>query len=147
MINKTVLYVEDDEHDVFFVKRAFEHLSASHCLRVVRNGLNAMDYLAGTGRFDDRQRYPEPSLVLLDLKLPGKRGMEVLEWIRQQERFQTLPVVIFTASDLEFDRRKNMERGATDYIVKPADMNNIPAILTPILKRYLKVETSEREDA
>ncbi|MBI5687620.1 MAG: response regulator [Verrucomicrobia bacterium] len=143
MINKTVLYVEDDESDVFFVKRAFEHLSASHCLRIVRNGLDAMDYLNGSGRFDDRQRYPEPSLVLLDLKLPGKRGMEVLEWIRQQEQFQTLPVVIFTASDLEFDRRKNMERGATDYIVKPADMNKVGEVLSSILDRFLRPGAGE----
>ena len=134
----TILYVEDNEADIFFMQRAFIFLGASYCLRVVHKGVDAMDYLAGTNRFEDRQRYPLASLVLLDLKLPGKRGLEVLEWIRQQPEFQTLPVVVFTASELESDRRLNLERGANDYIVKPGDMNRVPEILAPILERYLQ---------
>lgn len=147
MNSKTVLYVEDEDMDAFFMKRAFDFLGASYCLRVVRDGLDAMDYLGGTGRFTDRQRYPLPSLVLLDLNIPGKKGLEVLEWIRQQKQFQSLPVVIFTASDLEGDRRKNMEAGANDYVVKPNDMTKIPEILSSILKRFLNVEASERKVA
>jgi CheY-like chemotaxis protein len=144
---ETVLYVEDDESDVFFVKRAFEVLGASYCLRVVRKAVDAMDYLAGTNRFDDRQRYPLPSLVLLDLKLPGAKGLEVLDWIRMHHEFKTLPVVVFTASNLEGDRRLHMEHGANDYIVKPADMNEVPEILTPVLNRYLRSGGGEREAA
>ena len=147
MIPETILYVEDDEADVFFMKRAFEHLGDSYQLQVVRKALDAMDYLAGTNRFDDRRQYPLPSLVLLDLKLPGARGLEVLDWVRGQPEFQTLPVVVFTASSLEGDRRLHLERGANDYLVKPGDMTAIPEVLTPVLKRYLRPGAGEREAA
>ena len=147
MNQNTVLYVEDEESDVFFVRCAFEILGASYCLRVVRHVAEALDYLAGRHRYADRQRYPLPGLVLLDLKLPGARGFEVLDWIRREPRFQTLPVVIFTASDLEMDRSASTERGANDYIIKPTNMNHVPEILAPILKRYLHQCPGEREAA
>ena len=137
MTNTTVLYVEDEETDAFFVKRAFTHLQVSNCLRVVRNGEDAMHYLAGTDRFTDRQRYPVPAMVLLDLKLPGKQGVEVLEWIRQQPQFQSLPVVIFSGSHLETDRDRTLQLGANDYIVKPTDMSKVPELLSSVLKRFL----------
>ena len=143
MTQATVLYVEDEEADVFFVKRAFDHLHVSNCIRVVRNGRDAEDYLAGTGRFSDRQRYPLPALVLLDLKLPGIQGLEVLEWMRQQPQFQSLPVVIFSSSNLEADRDSAIQLGANDYIVKPTDMSKVSDLLSSVLNRFLKLDTTE----
>lgn len=146
MTHKTVLYVEDEEADVFFVKRAFARFNVSNPLRVVGNGRDAEDYLAGTGRFNDRQRYPLPALVLLDLKLPGIQGSDVLEWIRQQPQFQSLPVVIFSASHLETDRDRALQLGANDYIVKPIDMTKVPEFLSSVLNRFLKLDAAESVD-
>lgn len=140
MTHKTVLYVEDEEADVFFVKRAFAHLNVSNPLRVVRSGRDALDYLAGNGHYSDRQRYPLPSLVLLDLKLPGMQGMDVLEWIRQQPQFQSLAVVVFSASHLETDRNQALKLGANDYVVKPTDMTKVPEFLSSVLNRFLKLD-------
>ncbi|MFA5191181.1 MAG: response regulator [Verrucomicrobiia bacterium] len=146
MTHKTVLYVEDEEADVFFVKRAFAHLNVSNPLRVVRNGKDAVDYLAGTGDFGDRQRYPVPSLVLLDLKLPGIQGLDVLAWIREQPQFQSLPVVIFSASHLETDRDRSLQLGANDYVVKPNDMTKVPEFLFSVLNRFVKLDAAESVD-
>ena len=143
MMQATVLYVEDEEADVFFVKRAFTRLHASNSLRVVRNGRDAEDYLAGIGRFSDRQRYPLPGMVLLDLKLPGIQGLDVLEWMRQQPQFQSLPVVIFSSSDMEADRDRAIQLGVNDYIVKPIDMSKVSELLSSVFNRFLKLDAAE----
>jgi CheY-like chemotaxis protein len=137
MPNPTVLFVEDEQNDVFFMERGFEQLPTPHQFRVVLNGRDAVDYLAGHGRFQDRQRYPLPSLVLLDLSLPVLRGFEVLAWMREQPEFKKLPVVIFSASDLESDRKKALEMGANEYVVKPMDMTQVSTLLQQLLKRWL----------
>ena len=147
MSHPVVLYVEDEEADVFFVQRAFEFLRATSPLRVIRNGRDAVDYLAGNGRFSDRQRYPLPSLVLLDLHLPAVSGMEVLEWIRQQPQFQLLPVVIFSGSSLENDQQQALQRGANDFIVKPLNMSRVQDVLRSVLDRWLKDNSTGEQAA
>jgi CheY-like chemotaxis protein len=137
MTNKTVLFVEDEETDVFFMQRGFRQLRVPHPLQVVWDGGDAVDYLAGHGRFQDRQRYPLPGLVLLDLNLPVMRGVEVLAWLRKQPQFQTLPVVVFSGSHLESDKEKALKLGANEYVVKPTDMTKIPALLELLLNRWL----------
>jgi CheY-like chemotaxis protein len=144
MTDSLVLYVEDVETDVVFVQRAFAYLRSAKPLRVVRDGREAVDYLAGNGRFSDRQRYPLPGLVLLDLKLPGLRGFEVLQWIRQHPQFRSLPVVIFSASALEADQERAREMGANEYVVKPNDMSAITGLLQGVCDRWLASEPSSR---
>ncbi|MBI5687621.1 MAG: response regulator [Verrucomicrobia bacterium] len=144
---KTLLYVEDSDVDVFFVKRLFELWGAPDNLRVVHTGENAVDYLAGANRFEDRENFPLPAMVLLDLKLPGMHGFDVLSWIRRQPQFEKLPVILFTASNLDADIRRAVELGATDYIVKPADLSTLPEILAPVLKRYLCLDAHRKQAA
>jgi len=78
MIRKCILQVEDEENDVLLLQYAFDRAGIKHDLQVVTRGQEAMDYLSGAGRFADRRTYPLPDLVLLDLKLPDKHGLEVL---------------------------------------------------------------------
>ena len=139
---KTILYVEDSEVDAFFVKRTLEALGAAVTLRLVESGNFAASYLAGAGDFADRERFPLPDLVMLDLWLPGQHGFEVLEWIRGQPHFQSLPVVIFTASDLDADHEQAQRLGASDYIVKPNDLSEFPAVMSGLLKRFMDIEVS-----
>lgn len=117
---KTVLYVDDDENDVFFLKRAFQKAGILNPLHVACDGQEAIDFLAGNGKFADRDQYPMPYVLLLDLNLPKKPGLEVLCWIRQQPGFFTLPVVILSASNHEFDLYRAYASGANAYLVKPS---------------------------
>src|SRR2546421_2007732 len=94
---KTILQVEDDPNDVFFFQRAMKKAGVPNPTHVVSDGQQAIDYLQGAGKFADREQFPLPSLVLLDLKLPYVMGLEVLRWIRQQPG-TPMVVVMLTAS-------------------------------------------------
>ncbi len=115
----TVLYVEDEENDAYFMRRSFVRAGLEGCLNVVGDGQAAIDYLAGRGPFADRLKYPLPAVALLDLNLPTVSGFELLQWIRQQAEFQRLPVVIFSSSSRAEDRLRARALGASDYLEKP----------------------------
>lgn len=117
--NSGVLYVEDDENDVFFLKIAFGKLGLGALFHAVRNGQEAVDYLAGLGHHGDRRLHPLPALLLLDLKLPILSGYEVLEWVRKQPAFYRLPVVIFSSSLRPDEKLKAFNLGANEYLEKP----------------------------
>jgi CheY-like chemotaxis protein len=116
---KTVLLVEDTEDDVFFLKRALREAKLDHPLQVVNDGKKAIDYLAGTGEFADREKYPLPFLVLLDLKLPYVMGLEVLKWIRDQPEFESILVVVLTSSQEDKDIRETYRLRGNSYLIKP----------------------------
>jgi CheY-like chemotaxis protein len=113
--------VEDQEDDVFFLNRAFKDAGIATPLQVATNGRDAMDYLSGNGRFADRDRFPMPFLILLDLRLPQVMGLEVLKWIRAQPEFRTIIVVVLTSSGAVSDLEKAYALGANAYLVKPSN--------------------------
>src|SRR5690242_7375076 len=94
----TVLYVEDEENDVFFMQRAFQQVLPEVLLKTVGDGQQAIDYLAGRKPYNNRAEHPLPALVLLDLHLTAVPGFEVLKWLRGQAQFTHLPVVVFSSS-------------------------------------------------
>ena len=114
-----VLLVEDNSDDVFFMRRALKKSGLDWSMQVVTDGQAALDFLAGSGDFADRTKFPMPSLVFLDLKLPYVGGFEVLDWIRQQPALREMPVVILTSSPEERDQRRAAELGAKAYLIKP----------------------------
>ena len=114
-----ILLVEDDESDVIFLKRAFRKVGSSAQLQFVGNGVRAIEYLSGAGCYADRTTYPQPTHLLLDLKLPVKSGFEVLEWIRSRPDLGDLRVCILTSSSENRDLRRAKELGADCYLVKP----------------------------
>src|SRR3954462_11300887 len=99
---KTILQVEDDPNDVFLLQHAMKKVGVLNPIQVATDGQEAIDYLYGAGRFADREEFPFPALVLLDLKLPYVMGLEVLGWIRNQPA-RALPVIMLTASAEEAD--------------------------------------------
>jgi CheY-like chemotaxis protein len=111
------LLVEDNEDDVFFMRRAFLHAGVHNPLHVVRNGEEAIDYLGGQHDFSDRERHPLPDLMFLDLKMPGVNGFEVLKWMREQSL--KLAIAVLTSSPEEIDRERAFELGAECYLLKP----------------------------
>lgn len=116
---KTILLIEDNEDDVFLMRRALKKSGVDLPLQVVMDGQEALDYLGATGKFADGSQFPAPSLVFLDLKLPYVHGFEVLSWIRRQTLLKDLPVVILTSSPEERDRQRAHDLGAKAYFVKP----------------------------
>ncbi len=120
MSSKCVLVAEDDENDVLFLERAFRKAEITNPLRVANDGQEAIDYLAGAGKYTDRVQYPLPCLVMLDLKMPRKNGMETLEWIRGQEHFRALPVIIFSSSVHPEEINRAYQLGASAFVSKPS---------------------------
>lgn len=120
---RTILLVEDERNDVFFLEYAFQAAGIANPLQVAEDGQQAIDYLAGIGKFANRAQYPLPCLVLLDLKLPIKMGLEVLQWIRQQPPLQTLLVIVLSSSRDAYDIDEAYRLGARSYLVKPLSMN------------------------
>jgi CheY-like chemotaxis protein len=116
----TVLYVEDEESDAMFMTLAFKGKGLEGKLRLVATGRTAIEYLSGSGEFGDREKYPVPALVLLDLNLPQVSGFGVLEWIRNHPDYAQLPVVVFSSSTREDDRVKARELGADEFVAKPS---------------------------
>jgi CheY-like chemotaxis protein len=114
-----ILLVEDNEDDVFLMKRALKSAGITNPLYVVEDGQQAMDYLSGVGKYENRDANPAPSLVFLDLKLPIKGGFEVLTWIRAQEEVKNLVVVVLTSSNEPSDVKHAYDLGANSYVVKP----------------------------
>ncbi len=137
MVEAPVLYVEDDANDVWFLRRAIEELRALPPLQVVVNGQAALDYLEGVGPFADRQAFPLPRLVLLDLNLPLISGFEVLRRIREMPQFKSLPVLILTASNLMLDNQTAQLLGANEFLTKPRDPSELTGLLQGIKERWL----------
>ena len=119
-----ILLVEDRDDDVVLVRKAFERSHIGNPLHVVRDGEEAMMYLAGEGKYANRAEYPLPWLILLDLKMPRVDGFEVLKWIRQQAGFGSIIVVVLTSSDQIRDADKAYKLGANSFMVKPVDFEN-----------------------
>jgi CheY-like chemotaxis protein len=116
-----ILQIEDEEADVFLLRHAFQKADIRQTVQVVTGGQEAMDYFSGAGRFADRQKYPLPALVLLDLKLPDKHGLEVLEWVRDQAAWKRTVVIVLTSSNDPADIERAYEGGVNSYVVKAAD--------------------------
>jgi CheY-like chemotaxis protein len=114
-----VLLVEDSPDDVFLMERALKKAGLLWNLTVVMDGQEALDYVAGAGKFAQRQQFPIPSLVFLDLKLPYLSGFEVLAAIRQHPMLRAVPVVVLTSSPEQRDEQRAMQLGANAYCLKP----------------------------
>jgi CheY-like chemotaxis protein len=126
MLNgEVILLVEDDPNDVVLIQRAFQKSGLSSVLKVVRDGEQAIAYLSGRGPYGNRERCPLPFMVLLDLKMPGTDGFEVLHWIRADAELKRLLVVVLTSSNLQADVDKAYELGANSYLVKPVEFDQM----------------------
>lgn len=139
-----ILYAEDDENDAFLIQRAFKQAEVRNPLVIVPDGKAAVDYLTGTGPYANREEHPLPCLILLDLKMPGKSGLEVLEWIRKQAEISILPVVMLTSSEQESDIHRAYLVGANGYLVKPNKPEEIQAMAKAIQDYWLTANRNPR---
>ena len=144
-----VLLMEDDANDAFLMQRAFRKANFQHPLRVVSDGDDAVDYIAGRGRYADRAAHPVPILLLLDLKLRRRSGMEVLTWLRAQPGLRRLPVVVLTATGDPADVNRAYDLGANSFLVKPLGLDALSRLVTALGDWWLaRCESAEvRVDA
>lgn len=117
--DSAILVVEDNEDDVFLMRRALASAGVGNPVFIVDTGAKAVGYLSGAAPFNDRRAYPLPAIVFLDLKLPLLSGHEVLAWIRAQDHLEGLVVVVLTSSNEASDVRRCYSLGANSYVVKP----------------------------
>jgi CheY-like chemotaxis protein len=137
---KAILQVEDEEHDVIFMRVAMERAGVKNTLAVATDGQEAIAYLQGEGRFGNRREYPLPGLVLLDLRLPQVPGLDVLRWIREQPGLVQVPVIVISSSDQDSDVETAYRLGADAYIVKPASPAELLDIVRHIKKYWLDLD-------
>lgn len=123
MENKLILLVEDNPDDEALTLRAFKKNKIGNRVIVVRDGVEALDFLFCKGAYADRDPQEKPQVILLDLKLPKLDGLEVLERIRREESTRLLPVVILTSSKEEQDIIAGYSLGANSFVRKPVDFN------------------------
>ena len=121
--NNIILLVEDNPNDVELTLRAFRKSKVLNEIEVVRDGVEALDYLFSAGAFAGRDPNASPEVVLLDLKLPKIDGLEVLRRMRADERTRRTPVVVLTSSGEEKDIVSSYDLGANSFVRKPVDFN------------------------
>ena len=124
-----LLIVEDSEDDIFFIERIFKQLGARCDLRFARDGREAVDYLAAQGKFADREKYPVPTIILMDLKMPRMNGFEVLEWMQAQPEIKLIPTIVVTSSTLQEDVTRAYRLGANAVMNKPVDKDSLLQML------------------
>ena len=140
----TMLLVEDDLNDIFFVKRAMKLTQLKTPLQVVTDGDDAIAYLRGDGEYADRQVHPLPKLVVMDIRMPRKSGFEVLEWVKRQPALRRIPVVIVSSSDRPGDINRAYELGANAYMVKPVSFRAVEHLFQSIT-HYWGLECAKPE--
>lgn len=131
-MNGPVLYVENDENDIFLFHRALKRIGFPHRFGAVKNGREALAYLQGSGPFADRQQHPLPVLLVLDLKMPEISGIDVLRWARGQSAFASLPVLLLSSSTQASDIVEARRLGANAYAVKPGTPQQLETMLKTI---------------
>jgi CheY-like chemotaxis protein len=141
-----ILLVEDNRMDVELTLDAFHEAKLLNTIHVASNGQEALDYLFGRGPYADRNAFPMPNLVLLDLKLPGIDGFEVLRQVKSTPILKRLPVVILTSSKEEGDRALSYDHGANSYLVKPVSFDGFLGVVRQIEGYWLALNIAPPEN-
>ena len=133
-----ILLVEDNRMDAELAISAFHGAGLGKIIHVAPNGEEALDYLFGRQQYADRQTYPCPNLVLLDLNMPGMDGFEVLRQVKSAPATQRIPVIILTSVNEECDRAQAYDCGANGYFVKPSTFEGLKTLVQQITGHWLK---------
>ena len=141
----SVLLVEDDENDVVLVKHALKTAQVNNPLQVVSDGEEAVEYLKGDGKYEDRERWPLPELIVMDIKMPRLSGFDVLEWVKGNGGpLRRIPIVIVSGSNNPDDINRAYELGANAYMVKPVDSRGVEHLFQAIT-HYWGLECAKPE--
>lgn len=136
-LGTTILLVEDNEDDVFVMKRTLSLAQITNPLQIVMNGQAALDYLSGANEYANRQKYPLPFIVFLDLKLPYVHGFEILAWMKLHPELNSIVVIVLTSSDENKDHEKAYSLGARSYLVKPPTPQSLKDVFGSLTSFWL----------
>jgi CheY-like chemotaxis protein len=139
----TILLVDDQQDDARLVQRCFERARILNPLMVLNSGQDCVKYLSGAGEFSDREEFPLPALLLLDLRMPGMDGYEVISWIRSRPEFQKLRIVVLTGFGDMASVSKAYQQGANSFITKPMDFEKFIEISQTFGGLWLWLDTPE----
>ena len=131
----TILVAEDDPLDAELLKRAMKRAAITGPVHFVKDGDEAIEYLQGHGRFADRILYPFPSVVLTDLKMPRRTGLELLDWLRKHPECRVLPAILMSGSWMPRDVDKAYHFGVNSYFRKPSTLDELTELMR-LLKGY-----------
>jgi len=140
-----ILLVEDNLMDVELTLDSFRQVGLANRIEIAKTGETALDYVFGRGSFEDREAFPVPDLVLLDLELPGISGHEVLQEMKKNELTKRIPVVILTSSREEGDRAICYDSGVNSYLVKPVDFDEFLVVARAIGDYWLTINVGPPE--
>ena len=141
---KPILQVDDDPNDVFLLQHAMSKVGVANPIQVATDGQQAINYLSGTGKYADRNKFPWPCLVLLDLKLPHVMGLDVLKWIREQPG-PALVAIILSASAEDADIAAAYRLGANAFLTKPSQASKLEDMAKAIKDFWLTHNTLPQE--
>ena len=130
-----VLIAEDNPDDALLLRRAIDKAGIHARVKIVNDGEEMLLYLQGRGAYSDRASCPLPSLIILDLKMPRKTGLEVLQWINDNPDVAIVPTIVLSASNLEKDVRAAYNLGANTYFVKPSTFDELVETMR-MVERY-----------
>ena len=136
-ILRTILLIEDEPTDAQLILRGFERAKVLNPIVHLTNGDDALRYLAGKGEFTDRIKYPIPALILLDLKLPGLTGIQLLQWLHVQGELKRVPLVVLTGDDRQETINAAYDLGANSYLVKPGNSADIVRMIKVIQSYWI----------
>jgi CheY-like chemotaxis protein len=135
----TILHVDDDSNDAVLFEHACQKAGIDCNLHNVEDGDQAITYLRGAEQFADRARYPIPTLVLLDLKMPRVNGFDVLAWVRGHRHLRAMPVVVLSSSNHDADVKRAYDLGANSYMVKPVGFESLVEIARSLNQYWLSL--------
>ncbi|MDX5437567.1 MAG: response regulator [Pontibacter sp.] len=134
-----ILIADDDEEDRMLVKDALEESRLKNSIHFVENGEELMDYLHHRGKFADKNEYPTPGLILLDLNMPKKDGREALKEIKADDRLKLIPVVVLTTSKAEEDILRTYDLGVSSFITKPVTFGSLVDVMRTLSKYWFEI--------
>lgn len=134
-----ILIADDDAEDRMLVKEALEESRLNNNIQFVENGEELMDYLNNRGKFTDKDQYPAPGLILLDLNMPKKDGREALKEIKNEEHLRMIPVVVLTTSKAEEDILRTYDLGVSSFITKPVTFSSLVDVMKTLSKYWFEI--------
>jgi CheY-like chemotaxis protein len=144
----TILMADDDVEDRMLAKEALDESRLANEIKFVEDGQELLDYLFNHGSYSDKQKYPKPGIILLDLNMPKKDGREALKEIKAEKNFRSIPVIVLTTSKAEEDIIRSYDLGVNSFITKPVSFAGLVDVMKTVGKYWfeiveLPVEASE----
>jgi CheY-like chemotaxis protein len=141
--HSTILVVDDELHDRTFIEGSFRAIGVTDPIHTVNGGQEAINYMLGDGRYSDRVTYAYPTFITIDLKMPGKDGFSVLEFLKKNPAWAIIPTVILTSSSDLDDIKKAYRLGASSYHVKPVSLGALRKQLKVLHDYWMTCEVPE----